>query len=147
MERRYHIGVSLQAPSSSAPGAATHPTTVLVVDDQPDVREIIVRLLEEGGYATLAADGADEAVRYLSGGNSVDVVLTDVTMPDQTGVELAYRIQRDFPSVAVAILSGDVSEIERSVIARAGVPFLKKPIMADALYSAIREAIRQRNQR
>lgn len=138
--------MSLQAPSPSATDATTRPTTVLVVDDQPDVREIIVQLLNEGGYATLAASGAEEAIRYLSSNHRIDVVLTDVTMPDQTGVELAYRIQQDYPSVAVAILSGDVSAIERSVIARAGVPFLKKPIMADALYSAIREAIRQRKQ-
>lgn len=138
--------MTFHVPTSPAAPEATRRTTVLVVDDQPDVREIIVQLLQEGGYATLTATGADDALRRLAGSRDVDVVLTDVTMPDQTGVELAYVIQRDYPSVAIAILSGDVSEIERSVIARAGVPFLRKPIMADALYSAIREAIRQRNQ-
>lgn len=135
-----------QAPTSPSDADAARRTTVLVVDDQPDVREIIVQLLQEGGYSTITASGADEALRRLANDDAVDVVLTDVTMPDQTGVELAYVIQRDYPTVAVAILSGDVSEIERSVIARAGVPFLKKPIMADALYSAIREAIRQGKQ-
>ena len=45
------------------------------------------------------------------------------------------------PAMPIAIVSGDIGELERSVIARAGVPFLKKPVHAEALYAALKEAI------
>ena len=64
-------------------------------------------------------------------------------MPDMTGVEVAYHIREHHPNVAVAIVSGDISDIERSVVARAGVPFIKKPVRLDALLGAVRDAGRQ----
>ena len=120
------------------------PDRVLVVDDDPAAREIIARFLEEGSFAVVTAASGSEAIELLADDDAnFGAVLTDVSMPDMTGVELAYWVRDHHPSLPVAIISGDISDLERSVVARAGVPFLKKPVRAEALHTAVREAIRQ----
>jgi CheY-like chemotaxis protein len=88
----------------------------------------------------IASNGA-EAIEKLKTDERIGAVVTDVSMPDMTGVELTYFVREHYPGLPIAIVSGDIAELERSVIARAGVPFLKKPVRAEALYAAIREAI------
>jgi two-component system chemotaxis sensor kinase CheA len=117
------------------------PITVLVVDDHAQAREVISRLLEAEGYNVVIATNGAEAIEQLESMPEIGAVVTDVTMPDMTGVELAYHVKEHYPTLPIAIVSGDIGELERSVIARAGVPFLKKPVHAEALYAAIREAI------
>jgi CheY-like chemotaxis protein len=117
------------------------PLTVLVVDDHAHAREVISRLLEAEGYAVVIASNGAEAIQALERNEKIGAVVTDVSMPDMTGVELTYYVRDHYPSLPIAIVSGDIGELERSVVARAGVPFLKKPVHAEALYAAIREAI------
>lgn len=117
------------------------PLTVLVVDDHAHAREVISRLLEAEGYGVVIAGNGAEAIQALERNETIGAVVTDVTMPDMTGVELTYYVRDHYPNLPIAIVSGDIGELERSVIARAGVPFLKKPVHAEALYAAIREAI------
>lgn len=115
--------------------------TVLVVDDHAQAREIISRLLEAEGYGVVIAANGAEAIQALERNEDIGAVVTDVSMPDMTGVELAFYVRDHYPTMPIAIVSGDIGELERSVIARAGVPFLKKPVHAEALYAAIKEAI------
>lgn len=117
------------------------PLTVLVVDDHAHAREVISRLLEAEGYGVVIASNGAEAIQTLERNANIGAVVTDVSMPDMTGVELTYYVRDHYPALPIAIVSGDIGELERSVIARAGVPFLKKPVHAEALYAAIREAI------
>ena len=117
------------------------PITVLVVDDHAHAREVISRLLEAEGYRVAIAASGAEAIEQLERDDDIGAIVTDVSMPDMTGVELAYYVRDHYPTLPIAIVSGDIGELERSVIARAGVPFLKKPVRAEALYAAIREAI------
>ncbi len=118
--------------------------TVLVVDDETSTRQTIARMLEAGGFRVeQASSGADALKRLASDSASIDFVLTDVTMPGMTGIDLSYQIRDQYPRIPVAIVSGDVSELERSVIARSDVPFIKKPFHAESLYSAVREAVRR----
>lgn len=123
---------------------ATTPLTVLVVDDHSGARDVISKLLEARGYAVLTAGSGSEAIEILEGSSPPGAIVTDVSMPDMTGVELAYYVRDHYPRMPVAIVSGDVAELERSVIARAGVPFLKKPVRAEALYAALEEAVTTR---
>jgi two-component system, cell cycle sensor histidine kinase and response regulator CckA len=116
--------------------------TVLVVDDEDHTRQTIVRMLEAGGFTVVTATNGSEALDLLAAKSSeIDMVLSDVTMPEMNGIDLSYRIRDQYPSIPVAIVSGDVSELERSIIGRADVPFIKKPFHAESLYSAVREAI------
>jgi two-component system, cell cycle sensor histidine kinase and response regulator CckA len=120
------------------------PLTVLVVDDHAAAREVISQLLLARGYGVVNASNGAEAIGTLKTNAAIDAVITDVTMPDMTGVELAYFVRDHYPRLPIAIVSGDIGELERSVIARAGVPFLKKPVRAEALYAAVEEAVAAR---
>lgn len=117
------------------------PLTVLVVDDHAGARDVIGQLLEAKGYGVVTAASGAEAIETLRANPAIGAIVTDVTMPDMTGVELAYYVRDTYPRLPVAIVSGDIGELERSVIARAGVPFLKKPVRAEALYGALQEAV------
>jgi two-component system, cell cycle sensor histidine kinase and response regulator CckA len=115
---------------------------VLVVDDHDPTRQTITRMLEAGGFEVVQASNGTEALACLSRrSDDIDMVLSDVTMPGMTGIDLSYQIRELYPSMPVAIVSGDVSELERSIIGRADVPFIKKPFHAESLYSAVKEAI------
>jgi CheY-like chemotaxis protein len=120
------------------------PLTVLVVDDHAGAREVISQLLMAKGYGVVSATSGAEAIERLRTNAAIDAIVTDVSMPDMTGVELAYYVREHHPRLPIAIVSGDIGELERSVIARAGVPFLKKPVRAEALYAAIEEAMTAR---
>src|SRR5262245_6482799 len=116
--------------------------TVLVVDDHDTTRQTIARMLEAGGFSVEQASSGAQALERLARDNStIDMVLSDVTMPGMSGIDLSYRIRELYPSIPVAIVSGDVSELERSIIGRADVPFIKKPFHAESLFSAVKEAI------
>jgi CheY-like chemotaxis protein len=118
--------------------------TVLLVDDEANTRVTIARMLEAGGFTVvMATNGAEALDRLAAGVHDIDIVLSDVTMPEMNGIDLSYKIREQYPTMPVAIVSGDVSELERSIIGRAGVPFIKKPFHAESLYSAVREAIQQ----
>jgi len=121
-------------------------TTVLVVDDHDATRQTIARMLEAGGFTVRTASNGVEALERLAKERAeIDLVLSDVTMPGMNGIDLSYHIREQYPDVPVAIVSGDVSELERSIIGRADVPFIKKPFHAESLYSAIREAMKQQS--
>ena len=117
--------------------------TVLVVDDHETTRQTITRILEAGGFVVrTASSGTDALERLARESDEIDMVLSDVTMPGMNGIDLSYHIRERYPSIPIAIVSGDVSELERSIIGRADVPFIKKPFHAESLYSAVKEAIR-----
>lgn len=117
--------------------------TILVVDDHETTRQTIARMLEAGGFTVRQATNGAEALDKLAReSDEIDMVLSDVTMPGMNGIDLSYAIRERFPSIPVAIVSGDVSELERSIIGRADVPFIKKPFHAESLYSAVKDAIR-----
>jgi CheY-like chemotaxis protein len=119
--------------------------TVLLVDDEASTRLTIARMLEAGGFTVIMATNGKEALdRLETGVDGIDLVLSDNTMPEMNGIDLAYHISEEYPDLPVAIVSGDVSELERTIIGRANVPFIKKPFHAESLYSAIREAMAQR---
>jgi CheY-like chemotaxis protein len=118
--------------------------TVLVVDDSDSTRQTISRMLEAGGFSVITASSGSEALERLAReSDDIDLVLSDVTMPGMNGIDLSYQIREQYPTIPVAIVSGDVSELERSIIGRSDVPFIKKPFHAESLYSAVKEAIRQ----
>ena len=121
--------------------------TILVVDDEPTIRELARRLLEREGFAVLdAASGADALAILDSPDEAVDVLLTDVVLPGLTGPALARRAQQRRRGIRVIFLSGyaeqsggDLDLTELGVTS--GVAFLAKPFTAPALLEAVRRAI------
>ena len=87
---------------------------ILVVDDEPSVREFVERALHHFGYEVIAASDGNSALEILAKEPAFDVVLTDIVMPDLDGVSLALKIARDFPNTKIMMMSGYVQQRQRA---------------------------------
>lgn len=111
--------------------------TILVVDDEEDIRTVVRQMLAAEGYVVLDAGDPHHALR-LAGQQHVDLLITDVVMPLMRGTELAQRLLALVPSAKVLLMSAyKVAEIAAS-----GHPFLAKPFTPDALLGRVRELLR-----
>jgi CheY-like chemotaxis protein len=114
-------------------------TSVLVVDDQPQVREILRRLLASDGYdVRVVADGA-AALEALEQSGAVDVVVTDLTMPAMGGRDLVSRLRRTC-AVKVLYVSGQHDAPEAHMVSKehaADTAFLAKPFSRSQLLDVI----------
>jgi DNA-binding NtrC family response regulator len=124
------------------PLADTH-TTILAVDDDLAILNLLRHVLHEAGYHVLVATGGWDAIReFESSGQSVELLLTDVIMPDLTGPVLAERLRSQKPDLRVLFISGfhDADLVQRFVTRR-GFTLLPKPFTVDALLRVVREAL------
>jgi CheY-like chemotaxis protein len=81
------------------------PASILIVDDEADLRDLVIRVLEQAGYqATGAADG-NQATRAVANGH-FDVVITDLIMPERDGIQVINELRRKFPDVKIIAMSG-----------------------------------------
>jgi Response regulator containing CheY-like receiver domain and AraC-type DNA-binding domain len=80
--------------------------TILLVEDEQLVRELVCRVLESAGYRVLPASSPSEAELLLEQEHSVDLLLTDVVMPEMSGYELAARVSDSRPELRVLFISG-----------------------------------------
>lgn len=87
---------------------------ILVVDDEPSVREFVERALHHFGYEVMSATDGNSALEILAKEPAFDVVLTDIVMPDLDGVSLALKIARDFPNTKIMMMSGYVQQRQRA---------------------------------
>ena len=117
--------------------------TVLVVEDEEAVRALASRVLGQQGYTVVEARNGVEALRLLDEGRvAVDLVLTDVVMPEMSGLELARRLGASRPEVPVLFMSGYTeSEKLQPEIRETDAPFLQKPFSTENLALRIREAL------
>jgi len=117
--------------------------TVLLVEDEEAVRTLAARVLVEQGYAVHEARNGREALAVLERpDHGIDLVLTDVVMPDMGGVELADRVAAAHPDVRIVYMSG-YSEGDKlhPGVRRSPYPFLQKPFSPESLAVRIREAL------
>ena len=117
--------------------------TILVVEDEEQVRELVVEMLKTYGYRVLDAYNGKKAIEiYNKYNNDIQLILTDVVMPEIDGAELYKRIQSIIPDIKVLYMSGYTDDIiaEHGVL-NEGVTFLQKPIMVDVLPAKVREAL------
>jgi len=116
--------------------------SLLVVEDDDQVRRAATRSLKVLGYTVTAATGLEEAVRLVDGGLRFDVLLTDVVMPGGNGVEVARRLLARAPSIGVVFMSGYTDDaIAQHGVLSSGSLFLEKPFTQDALGRKIRKAM------
>lgn len=117
--------------------------TVLVVEDNPDVRRVTVERLEVLGYQVLEAEDAPAALAALKAGKHVDLVFSDVVMPGgMSGFELARRIRELWPSQKLLLASGYTGEITEGGGNRIpGLKVLRKPYGQAELARSIRSAL------
>jgi two-component system, cell cycle sensor histidine kinase and response regulator CckA len=135
----------VREPAVDPDGPASHrgSETVVVVEDDPSVRALVRIMLGDCGYRVLEAPDADGAVALCGdhpGG--VDLLLTDVVMPDIGGRALADRLTALFPGLRVLFMSGYSDEaVYRHGIIRPDTAFIEKPFSAAALARKVREVL------
>ena len=112
---------------------------VLLVEDEDPVRELVRRVLESAGYEVLAAGLPSEAERLLDGGARVDLLLTDVVMPEMSGYDLAARVLERRPEIRMLFMSGYSHRVPGAEIAKGEL--LKKPFAPEQLARAVRAAL------
>jgi CheY-like chemotaxis protein len=130
--------VAVVIPSSPSQQTTGHGETVLVVEDNPEVRAVAVTLLENLNYRTVAVDSAKSALQILAAGTQVDVVFSDIMLPgDLDGVALAEAVGKRYPRLPVLLTSG----YAKALSGRHGLPILRKPYQIAALAEAIRTTL------
>ena len=117
--------------------------TIVVVEDDPSVRELVRIMLGDCGYVVLTAADADAAARLCAERpEGVALLLTDVVMPDVGGRVLAERLTALFPALRVLFMSGYSDEaVFRHGILRPGTAFIEKPFSQAALARKVREVL------
>ena len=134
--------------ADSLEGAAGRGRVVLVADDEPLVRSLVVRTFELEGYVVHAAGDGEAALRLIEGGVAPDLVITDVIMPGLNGRQLHDAVRarwRDLPVLYISGHTGDEVVLQRLV--PQGAPFLQKPFTPDALVRTAAELLRQSRHR
>ncbi len=104
---------------------------ILVVDDDPEVREILAETLIEFGYRVVQAGSGEEALPMLDGLADIRLVISDVRMPGMSGLELVEQARARSPSLRVILISGYF--LPQPIAVR----FLKKPFHMAELASAV----------
>ena len=119
--------------------------TVLVAEDEEAVRLIIAKALEARGYRVLSARDGTEALELAAGHGRIDLLVTDVVMPDMNGRELSRCLTEARPNLRTLYLSGytDDAMLHRGVL-QEGVAFLQKPFSLGALARKVRDVIEAR---
>ena len=111
---------------------------VLLVEDEPLVRDMVRAFLERAGYGVEAVSSAEEVLDGWSD-RAVDLLLTDVMLPGQTGVELATALREQRPDLKVVYMSGNVSDpAARESVLSPGTRVLAKPFSRATLLEVIR---------
>jgi two-component system cell cycle sensor histidine kinase/response regulator CckA len=134
-------------PSGAAPidtpVSTTDGQTILVVEDQPEVLQLLADALRMLGYRVLAAEGPSQGLALGDRHSSeIDLVLTDVIMPEMNGPEFVHQLTVRYPSLRVLYVSGhDADLLQPLGVPGNGAAVLKKPFTIDTLLESVTLAL------
>ena len=120
---------------------APQTSTVLLVEDDDAVRELIRTFLERAGYHVVEAATAVDAVTLFDRTTSVDVLLTDISIPGRSGFALSQTLVARRPSLRVLFMSAYADASDLAAVAERGAALLEKPFSAQSLVSKVRELL------
>jgi two-component system cell cycle sensor histidine kinase/response regulator CckA len=136
---------TVDLPAVAAPPPVHDPTlvralaaSVLVVEDEPRVRELIKVVLTRGGHDVIAVAGPHDALAALSRQPGIEVMLIDVVMPDMNGYDLATQSRALVPGLRVVFMSGFARDLTRHP---PGDRFLAKPFAIESLHDVVQQAL------
>ncbi|MEO7793772.1 MAG: ATP-binding protein, partial [Thermoanaerobaculia bacterium] len=140
-------GAAVSSPLSEPSGSEGRGETILLVEDEAAVRDLVATALGDRGYRLLTAADADEALRKeVEHSGPIDLLITDVVMHGMRGPELARRIRERRPSIPVLLMSGypdDALNVGGGL--QGGTSFLQKPFRVSALGAKVAEMLRSPN--
>lgn len=120
------------------PDDAVRPLRVLVVDDEEPILKFVDRVMREAGYETMTASDGPEAIERARTMGRIDLLLTDVMMPQMPGDELARRLRQDEPGLKVLYLTGfSDSLFKERITLWQDEAFLDKPCTVKGLLQAV----------
>ena len=133
----------IQSETDASKEVLTGTETVLVVDDEPIVRQMVTEVLKGNGYQVVAAQSGMEAVHYLDElRGRVDLVLLDMIMPEMDGEATFKALRRIDPDIPVLLTSGFVQEDKSERLIKAGaLGLVYKPYKSDSLLKNVRQAL------
>jgi two-component system, cell cycle sensor histidine kinase and response regulator CckA len=129
--------------SVESPRAARGTETLMVVEDEDSVRELVATMLRQAGYTVLGATGAEQAVEiWASHKSPIAMLITDVVMPYVSGRQLAGQLLESHPDLKILFLSGYTeNSVVHNGVLDAGVNFLAKPFSQEQLARKVREVL------
>lgn len=117
--------------------------TILIVDDEPDVREVLEEYFLAHDYAPVGAKNA-EAARALAGKSAIDLALIDINMPGEDGLSLARHLRERYPKIAIVMLTSASTVLDRIVGLEMGADdYVPKPFDPRELLARIKSVLRR----
>lgn len=116
--------------------------TILVVDDEPEIRKLVTAMLTRSGYNVLSADSGENAVRLFRNNPHTDLLLTDVVAPGMSGPMIADEIAALKPGIKVLFMSGfDGTQVVQQYVIDKGYSLLIKPFTIDQLQRKVQSVL------
>ena len=117
--------------------------TILVVDDEPDVREVLEEYFVAHGYAVVGAESADVA-RTMAAQHAIDLALVDINMPGEDGLSLARHLRERYAKVAIVMLTSAGTVVDRIVGLEMGADdYVPKPFDPRELAARVKSVLRR----
>ena len=114
------------------------PRTILVIDDEASVRMFVDRVLKSAGYATVVAASGPDALRAAKNIATLDLIVTDVMMPEMSGCEVVRRLREDHPGLKALYVTGYSDHLfEEKVMVWEDEAFVEKPCSMKSLLEAV----------
>jgi CheY-like chemotaxis protein len=132
-------------PDSGAEAINQGATRILVVEDDPDTRTLLARLLENAGFEVLLAEDGVDALLKL-GRNPVDLILSDINMPNLDGLKLLEIVNQHGSNAPVVFLTAESDpEVELQGLQMGAADFIRKPIQKEVLMHRVRKVLERRD--
>ncbi len=140
---RLQLQSESQATAAAPRVEAAGSETVLLVEDEDNVRRLLSHVLQKRGYQVIEARDGEEALRiFEQRGNEIQLVLTDMVMPKMNGRELGERVLQIRPETRIIYMSGYTDDVlVRTGAIGPGISFLQKPLRPEVLAGKVREAL------
>ena len=117
--------------------------TILIVDDEPDVREVLEEYFVAHGYSALSAESAS-AARTLAAARSIDLALIDIHMPGEDGLSLARHLRERYARIAIVMLTSAATVVDRIVGLEMGADdYVPKPFDPRELIARVKSVLRR----
>jgi len=135
MERLFVAGLDACSRGLDVPTGRVEMPTVLVVEDEILIRELVAEELEEAGYSVIVANNADRAIAILEARQDIHLIFTDIDMPGSIdGLKMAAAVRDRWPPVHIIITSGKVRPLEIP----ANALFIPKPYVGENVVAAMK---------
>lgn len=122
--------------------SATDKKTILVVDDEPEVRKLVGAMVSNFGYSVFTADSGEHAITLYRQHGPIDLLITDVVAPGMSGPMLADKLTELQPDLKVLYISGyDNTHVVQKYVVEKGHDLLAKPFTVDELQNKVRDLL------